>query len=159
MPTDWRSAFRMQAKSDYAMLLQLNKQGAPLCHQLHYLQMTTEKLAKSFLTPPGSTTYKRTHKAFEEFVKVVKGRSDFRKACGFEGRSDNFKAYINSLLSLAGNIESLSPEGEDHPNPEYPWMAGGIIYSPTEYPFTNLRFDNPKMVKMLEFIADCFRIA
>lgn len=159
MPADWRSAYLQQARSDHAMLLQLMKEGAPLCHRLHYLQMTTEKLAKGLLTPPGDTAYERTHNAFVRFVRVAKVRPEVRRICGFEGKADQFTAYVNSLLPLAGDIQSLSPEGEDHPNPEYPWMIHGIIYSPAEFAFDNFQFTHPKMTKMIEFIANCFQIA
>ena len=54
---DWRTAYLEQAKSDYAMLLKLNRDEAPLCHRLHYLQMTTEKMAKGFLTRPRRITF------------------------------------------------------------------------------------------------------
>lgn len=62
MPLDWRAAYFQQAKSDYEMLLKLmSEEGTPACQSLHYLQMTTEKLAKGFLTQPGGlTTQKHT---------------------------------------------------------------------------------------------------
>ena len=64
-----------------------------------------------------------------------------------------------SLLDTAQNVENLSPDGGDHPNPEYPWEVKGIILLPTEYAFIGLELESPKMVKLLEFIADCFALA
>lgn len=47
---DWRTGYLRQARADYDMLLFLLKTGeeVALCQKLHYLQMTTEKLAKGF---------------------------------------------------------------------------------------------------------------
>ena len=74
---DWRTAYLEQAKSDYAMLLKLNQEEAPLCHRLHYLQMTTEKMAKGFLTPKGGARYPKTHNALVvNFVKLAEKRPD-----------------------------------------------------------------------------------
>jgi hypothetical protein len=36
-----------QARSDHAILLLLRRYGVAPCHQLHYLQMVTEKIAKA----------------------------------------------------------------------------------------------------------------
>ena len=38
-----------QARSDHKVLLLLRRTSADSCHQLHYLQMVTEKLAKQGL--------------------------------------------------------------------------------------------------------------
>ena len=47
---------------------------------------------------------------------LQQARADY----GFKSYSA-FTAFINSLLPLASAIEGLSPEGGNHPNPEYPW--------------------------------------
>jgi hypothetical protein len=155
---DWRTAYLEQAKSDYAMLLKLNREEAPLCHRLHYLQMTTEKLAKGFLTPHGGPRYAKTHDAFVSFVKLAGRRPDLRVASHFTNVSQ-FKAYVTSLLETAQKVEDLSPDGGDHPNPEYPWEEKGIILLPAEYPFTDLDLRSRKMIKLLQFIDDCFTVA
>ena len=155
---DWRTAYLTQAKSDYAMPLKLNREEALLCHRLHYLQMATEKLAKGFLTPSGGARYPRTHNAFADFVKIADRRPDLRVASHFTKRSQ-FAAYIASLLETAKKVESLSPDGEDHSNPEYPWEEKGVIMLPTEYPFADLDLRSRKMVKLLQFIDDCFTVA
>lgn len=105
MPHTWRTATLLQAQSDYEMFLRLQKsRDAPLCHRLHYLQMTTEKLAKAFLTPPGGR-YPNTHDAFVRFVRVVRGRQDYRAAFGFS-QAAQYHAYLDSLLPLAQAIEN-----------------------------------------------------
>lgn len=155
---DWRTAYLEQAKSDYAMLLKLNREEAPLCHRLHYLQMTTEKLAKGFLTPRGGPRYAKTHDAFVTFVKLAGRRPDLRLASRFT-KASQFAVYVDSLLPAAQRVEDLSPDGSDHPNPEYPWEEKGIIMLPTEYPFTELDLRSRKMIKLLQFIDDCFTLA
>ena len=160
MPMDWRTAYLMQARSDYTILLRLlQEKEVPLCHCLHYLQMTTEKLAKGFLTQSNGLRYPRTHNAFATFVKIAVYRPDIQQACGFT-RNRPFIAYLESLRPLAYAIENLSPEGDDHPNPEYPWEQRGDIHAPFEYPFLelDLRQQSVKMSKLLQFIADCFTL-
>ena len=156
MAWDWRSSYLEQAKSDYTMFKSIDQ--APLCHRLHYLQMTTEKLAKGFLTQPGGVRYGKTHDAFVKFMRVAKGRPEFQSAAGFE-QSSRFVAFVEGLLGTAQEVENLSPDGGDHPNPEYPWEVGGTIYLPTEYPFPGLVLTNPKMIKLIQFVDDCLKIA
>jgi hypothetical protein len=155
---DWRTAYLRQAQADYAMLLKLlGDADVPLCQQLHYLQMTTEKLAKGLLTPPGGERYPNTHNGFAKFVSVAKCLREIRRACGFR-QAGQFIAYVDSLRPLAQAVEDLSPEGGDHPNPEYPWEVNGVVVCPTEYAFPALDLGSPKMIKLLRFIDDCFTI-
>ncbi len=162
MPMDWQTAYFQQAESDHAMLIKLLQDTTiPLCHSLHYLQMTTEKLAKGFRTPPGGGPHEKTHNAFLRYV-VSGAESNLRlkAACGFTDTSQ-YKEYLRSLRGLAQSIEDLSPEGEDHPNPEYPWEANGTILVPLTYPFLelNLRQQSAQMIRMLKFIQTCFAVA
>lgn len=90
MALDWRTAYFQQARSDYDVLLKLiGEQDVPACHCLHYLQMTTEKLAKGFLTQPGGTRYPKTHNAFAQFVKkVAQLNPDLQSVCGFKASAN-----------------------------------------------------------------------
>jgi hypothetical protein len=151
---DWRTAYLEQAAADYETFRELVKIGSPFCHQLHYLQMTTEKLAKGFLTSPGGPRYPKVHKAFVRFVIIAQSRFEFRRASRFKDTSQ-FRAYMDSLRHKAQQIEDLSPEGEEHPNPEYPWEIRGVIQTPLIYPFPDLNLKNPQMMKLLQFIEDC----
>ena len=155
MAHDWRSAYLRQAKSDYALFLMLTEANAPLCHRLHYLQMATEKMSKGLLTPPGGPRFARSHNALVNFMIVAKVRHDIREASHFKSRTQ-FIAYIDSLIDTGRRIEDLSPEGDDHPNPEYPWEVQGRIVVPIEYAFANLDLNSPKMIKLLQFVHDCF---
>ena len=155
---DWRTGYLRQAKADYDLFQRLaNEQELNSCYRLHLLQMATEKLAKGLLTLPGAARYPSTHDAFVNFVTVAKTRRDVRLACGFS-RRDAYAAYIDSLRPQAQAVEDLSPEGEDHPNPEYPWVAGGNVISPLDYPFREIDLQSPKMIKLLRFIEDCLTL-
>ena len=157
MAWDWHSSYLEQAKSDYAVFTLIRDQ-VEVCHSLHYGQMATEKLAKGFLTRPGGGRYARTHDALVKFLRVARTRPEFQAACRFK-QSSQFTAYVDSLLGVAQQVEDLSPEGEDHPNPEYPWEIKGAIVIPKEYHFREMALDNPKMMKLLQFIDDCFTVA
>ncbi|MBC7529793.1 MAG: hypothetical protein H7308_19870 [Chthonomonadaceae bacterium] len=145
MANDWRSAYFQQAKSDYSILLKLKEiNDVPLCQKLHYLQMTTEKMSKSFLTPVGGDQHKQTHDALVRFLQSAKTRSDLRRECNFAtAPTFVFVAYIQALSPTAQAIENLSPEGASHPNPEYPWKTGGKIITPFEHDFSDLKLSNP----------------
>ena len=162
MPMDWRTAYLQQARSDYELLLRLLQDNdVPLCHQLHYLQMTTEKLAKGFFARPGGPRPPKTHDAFARFVKKY-ARLDptLQQACGI-GNMSQYAEYLEGLREIAQKIENLSPEGDDHPNPEYPWEQGGGILLPLTYPFADLDLlqQSAKMVKLMRFLGTCFQIA
>jgi len=55
----WHEAYMEQARSDYAVRQLLNRARVEYAHQLHYLQMFTEKFAKGFLTAPASPIPRR----------------------------------------------------------------------------------------------------
>lgn len=71
-----------------------------------------------------------------------------------------YVAYLDGLRDLAQKIEDLSPDGGDHPNPEYPWEQNGSIIVPVSYAFPDLdlRQQSAKMAKLLKFIAACFTL-
>lgn len=80
----WRAAFLRQAASDDAIRRMLISVRAPVCHQLPYLQMVTEKLAKGLLQgianpkPPIPT-----HSAFVRLLQVIKTSREYRRHFGF----------------------------------------------------------------------------
>ena len=157
MPTDWRTALFAQARSNYELLKLLSRENAPLCPQLHYLQMATEKLAKGFSTPPGGPQPPKVHRAFVNFMRSVHGSRTLRQAC--HCGPGQIEAYIDLLLPLARLIEDLAPaNASDGPKPEYPWQIPAGIIAPVHYPFTNLQFQNRNMLNMLKFLERCFQI-
>lgn len=160
MVMNWRTAYFQQAKSDYEMLLRLLKEeDIPLCHCLHYLQMTTEKLAKGFRTERRGGSHIRTHDVFYLFVKKYAAlNQSLYSACHMRSQPQYIE-YLKDLHDLAEKIENLSPDGPDHPNPEYPWQIEGNISVPVSYPFSEIDLRRRSaMTKMLKFIAACFKV-
>ena len=154
----WRKAFLRQAETDYLLFCELNEHKKPLCHQLHYLQMATEKLAKAFTCGPNNNPPKASHPALVRFLQISKGRPDLRRDLGFQNNS-TFRAYIDSLLPLAEKIENLVPEGNhlNKPNSEYPWSNGHVL-SPLDYNFKTICGNVPNMNKFKTLIANLIRI-
>lgn len=161
----WRSAFFKQAKSDYHIFRVLNREGYPRCHQLHYLQMTTEKLAKGFFCAPESCRPPRPiHDAFVRFMQRAKKMSQIKNWCQME--THRYRNFIDGLLPIARQIEKLAPKTDlFHPNPEYPFMEKktNLVISPVDYHFTSIPSlgpgKHPQMAKMLSFIEGCLKMA
>jgi hypothetical protein len=153
MEGDWQAAFLKQAQSDFAIYELLQSQDVAVCHQLHYLQMLTEKLSKGLTQQTGFPPTK--HKAFVDFLRIAKGRSDIQRLTGIR-KKDRHQAFMNSMISTADQIESLAPKGGEeglkHVNPEYPWEQGGVVITPAEYAYTHLQLDSPKLIKLLSFV-------
>jgi hypothetical protein len=167
MPLDMKGAFRRQAISDYHVFELLKKNKVEICHQLHYIQMCTEKLAKSLNPVPGDP--KSVHPAFVHFVRNTAIRHDaFRRACKMKTK-DAFRAYLQSLEPMAQDIEDLAPEATQRRlNPEYPWKSKiedpqkpghwiEVVHVPAEYSFSNL-VSHPKMIKMKKFLEAIFPV-
>ena len=74
----WKQAFRKQARSDYDIFSEFNNATnlKPICHQLHYLQMATEKLAKSFFCDQTLEPPRKTHYGFVRLLRMLKTRPD-----------------------------------------------------------------------------------
>ena len=160
---DWREAFLHQAKSDHMVWGKLNQARTEYSHQLHYVQMVTEKLAKGFLAKPGSTTPPRTvHAAFVRMLRLIKGRPDIRRQLGYKDAAV-FASYINSLLPLADSIEKLAPAsaGTTLPNPEYPWedRSSHEVTAPALFAFPDFDPRESRMAKMVKLIQQLLRIA
>jgi hypothetical protein len=152
----WRSAFLLQARSDNAVRRQLNLLGVEYCHQLHYVQMTAEKLCKAIMSrdsDPNPPEF--THAAIVSGLKTLKTRPDVRRMLGYK-RFDQFRFAIDSLLPLASRIERLAPAlaGSSGPNPEYPWRANAAlpVTAPVEFDFADLNIRSPQMSKFLAVI-------
>ncbi len=159
---DWRTGYLEQAHSDYEMYQRLERAGdVALCHRLHYLQMATEKLAKGFLTPAGGAPYEYTHKAFLRLIRDASNMSRVRRRLGRTGQYAAYRSFLRSVEPLAETIQNLSPEGDDHPNPEYPWRDGaGHVQSPLHHTFAGMEArDNPRLRELLGFVEILFAIA
>jgi hypothetical protein len=94
-----------QARSDREILRLLESQ--PVCHQLHYLQMLTEKLAKAyFWKDPGAAGL--GHAAFVRFLRSVATNRRVAAAAGFPDLT-RLKAWIAAVSDLANELERLAP--------------------------------------------------
>jgi hypothetical protein len=129
-----------QVQSDHIVLVLLRKQGANPCHQLHYLQMVTEKLGKAHFwregKPPGMS-----HSIFVEFlrdfsrIRDSKGRQKIADIFGFQ-HFDNLKNWIRAVMPLAYELQRMAPAlAQNGPNPEYPWPHSVPQHAPATFDF------------------------
>ena len=157
----WDTAFFRQAQSNFAVFDLLQQADeVPLCHRLHYLQMGAEKVAKAYLSRHHRAAPNRTHDALVDFLLWASLNSGFRQAFGATNPGASFTRYVRSMLSVAERVQALSPEGDDHPNPEYPWLnPRHEIESPLDYPFVDLNPDlNREVLRLVEFLRACVEI-
>ena len=158
---DWRTAYLGQAKSDFSVFyfchhnLLIPYRYATSCTICKWRQ---KKLAKGYRTAPNGTRFPNTHNAFVRFLQVAQGQPELRHQLGFKDTA-TYTNFLRSLLPIAQAIENLSPEGGDHPNPEYPWEAGNNISVPHLYSFPELQLNSPQMKKMIDFIKRCLENA
>jgi hypothetical protein len=124
--------FLDQARSDYTIFRHLA--GRAQCHRLHYLQMSTEKLAKVYAwrhgNPPGMS-----HHHFVNFLKAIESRPDFHEMFGYR-QAASFGLLKPLIFDLAIRIERLAPAGNSGPNPEYPWPPSSPTTAPARYSFS-----------------------
>jgi hypothetical protein len=132
----WR---QVQSDIDVLELLKKDFKRYPPCHQLHYLQMVTEKLGKAYLwrskNPPD-----KNHASFVLFLRALGSvsisiRPQVARIFGFS-RFDDFQAWLRQILPLAYQLQRMAPQlAEDGPNPEYPWPHSAPLHVPAEYDF------------------------
>ena len=149
----WGQAFLDQARSDDRVRRLLNAGGTtPYCHQLHYLQMSTEKLAKAYGTPPNGEPPPPVHEGLVNLLRLVRRSPDLRRRLGFGRDTASFDRFIVSLLPLARAIERLAPSfaGTTQPNPEYPWLdvATGRVVAPEAFAFPTFGATAQRMVRL-----------
>lgn len=135
----WAKAYLEQARSDWETYAIVASNGCALCHELHYLQMTTEKLGKAALLTSrtsGLDAVSKTHKAFVSFLRVAARNPNLQKELSMNGRQ--LREYIVALLPLADQIERLAPTlCQGGPNAEYPWSTpAGQVLAPASYAFS-----------------------
>ena len=130
-----QAAFYRQSNSDWRLFAELrNRSAREGCHELHYLQMATEKLAKAFLwgtrTPP-----RQTHVSLVQFLRRIASSRRVRDALQF-ARQEQLAAWVQAVLPLAYAIERSAPDlAGDGPNPEYPWPRDMPETAPVDYDF------------------------
>ena len=129
-----------QVRSDHAVLLTFRKLGTEPCHQLHYLQMVTEKLAKAYFWRSGNPP-RKSHAVFVQFLRRLGScpsseRKKNTKVFGFV-QFRAFQAHINAIIPLANALQGLAPAlaQDNGPNPEYPWPQNAPQHVPASFEF------------------------
>ncbi len=136
---NYQHCWWQQARSDHAAWLLLRRHGADPCHQLHYLQMITEKLSKAYLWRSG-TPPKKSHVGFGLLMRLLlqvpqSQRQRLAGIFGF-GRFKDFENWTREALPLVYAVEQLAPDlAGDGPNPEYPWPHADPQYVPATFNF------------------------
>jgi hypothetical protein len=136
MAMDWGKAFAIQACSDFAARDHLlAAPDLPMCHQLHYLQMALEKVAKAHLIAAGSDplSLMGSHAYVAKVIPTI-----VRDGLGRTGTKEGW--IMEAVRSLARRIELLHPAvdgGRSVPaNCEYPWVtAAGTVVAPADHDF------------------------
>ena len=129
-----------QACSDHAILGLLRVNNAAPCHQLHYLQMVSEKLAKAHSWSGGQPPAK-SHRGFVSFLRAIRNRSrsDRLRIASLLGSRGikQFDSDIDRVLPLAHALQQLAPAlaGDHGPNPEYPWPTAWPTHAPASHRF------------------------
>jgi len=160
---NWREAFIRQAKSEHALLRRLDRPDVEYSHRLHYIQMVTEKLAKGFRANPSDPNPPpTTHHALVRLLQTLKGRPEVRRQLGYSDAAV-FRAFIDSLLDLADQVEQLVPGAANttQPNAEYPWRdpKTGEVFAPIDYAFPLFDPRNPRMIKFERLLDALVNIA
>jgi hypothetical protein len=101
-----------QALSDHSILRLLRQQNQTPCHQLHYLQMVTEKIGKAYFWRTGKPP-RKTHASFVKFLQALDDRprhdrTRTAQSLGF-GRSKDLEEWIPTTAPLAYELERLAP--------------------------------------------------
>jgi hypothetical protein len=127
--------FLAQARSDFAVFGLLRTQAAlPVCHAIHYLQMTTEMLGKAHAW--GSGPNPGTHRAIVRFLRSLSTNRAAQRHLGYEGKNEAWSSRIRASIPFAQRVEDLAPAlAQDGPNPEYPWPRANPHTAPAEHPF------------------------
>ncbi|MGH7456911.1 MAG: hypothetical protein ACRENG_36510 [bacterium] len=153
---NWRSAFLRQARSDWEAYQKIAEFEWPICHQLHYLQMATEKLSKALLIADDTEleSMMGSHAAFVKFFRVIANNRKLQKALGMNKSQQ--RARFKTLFPLAHEVELLAPALAQHgPNPEYPWKdASRNILAPADYSFPLLKRlqQSPQGTQLLKYV-------
>jgi hypothetical protein len=105
----------------------------PVCHELHYLQMSTEKLSKAYYQRELGTG----HAAFRSLLRDLPGNPKALDPLGFSTTAD-LTRWAGSVKPIVDAVEDLAPaiaDREGLPNPEYPWPKANPTTAPVDYAF------------------------
>jgi len=114
----------------------------PACHQLHYLQMACEKIAKAYRCRDTSVDLKellKRHVGFAKFMGSFLASPSIQSA--YRGRDAQLREVAKLARALAREIEKLAPAVDRAGSPEnaeYPWESGEDVISPVQYSYPRL---------------------
>ena len=125
--------YLVQARSDWKIYHLLKNQS--ICHQLHYFQMCTEKLAKAFFWS-STGAGKIGHSAFVKFVRIIAANRKVATSLGYSSVV-SFGEWIKDVSDLVYELQQLAPAlaGDERPNAEYPWPRYDPQFAPVEHQF------------------------
>jgi hypothetical protein len=129
-----QQAFFRQAQSDWFIFRLFRENLVAQCHELHYLQMCTEKLAKAYYQTVPS---RDGHAAFRRFLTDLPGNPAAVAPLGFADVAA-LTRWQGSVSPIVGALEDLAPSIADRknlPNPEYPWPRNAPLMAPVDYSF------------------------
>jgi hypothetical protein len=159
MAAGWDKAYLRQAESDFDVFRQLESLAVDKSHKLHYLQMSSELLAKAYRS--ARTHGRRQPNVHESLVRAIRlaGRHGaVRRALGYSDEKA-YEAFIRSIMPAAEAIERIYPKGDiERPNPEYPWESGGQIECPCGYPFSDLDLKR-NVLRLAKFLDDFLSVS
>jgi hypothetical protein len=128
-----------QSRSDHKVLVVLRRNGADPCHQLHYLQIVTEKLSKAYFWRSG-TPPPKNHAGSVQFMRSLGGvqqstRTHLASTLDFKS-FPSLQLWIRNVLPIVYRLERLAPAlAQDGPNPEYPWPLVAPADNPVRHRF------------------------
>jgi hypothetical protein len=151
----WHDGYLEQARSDWEVYKLLEDSECATCHALHYLQMTTEKLAKALLLLSGIPfeTVRASHRAFTQFLQIASRNREIQEALGMT--RPQLRMSIRELLPIAYEIERLAPAlAVGGANVEYPWESlPGVTTVPASYNFpVHSTLQLPRGRKLLKLV-------
>lgn len=139
----WAAAFAAQSRSDWQVFGRLAADPQiPVCHELHYLQMACEKIAKAYRCRDTATNLEdllKRHVGFAKFIGSFLVSPSLKEA--YRGRDAQLRQVAKLARALAREIEKLAPAVDRTGTPEnaeYPWEAGDEIISPCHYSYPRL---------------------
>ena len=113
MPTRdaWADAFAKQARSDWNVYALLRaEENVSLCHALHYLQMSCEKIAKAYRgrdTAIDVDELQQHHVGFARFMRAFLRSPAIAR--DYAGQAARLRETAKAANQFAGEIERLAP--------------------------------------------------
>lgn len=139
----WANAFALQSRSDWQVYnLLAGESYLADCHELHYLQMACEKIAKAYRsrdTAADLDDLLKRHVGFAKFMGSFLSSPSIKEA--YNGRDAQLQQLSRFARGLAREIEKLAPAVDRAGSPEnaeYPWESGDKVISPCQYSYPRL---------------------